>query len=409
MSGREIPIERVAVKVASEPALAVARPGSGSFHRASAFLLIAAVYLPGGPSATPPRRPMHSRAAALFRQSSLLLASHPPNLPRISDHGGGGVGSSGGGESASGRRRAAPRSGADGGADGHLHAGRRELDRRDGTADHHRSSRRVSPVQLGVRGAVSDDGGDDPALRAAGRHIRPPARVFYRNSDLSAGHDIVRVRPIDGAADPVPRNPGCRLRRDPADRDDDHRGCLFARRASPHPGRDVGRVGFRGGGRAGDQRFSCRDRALVGRVLGEPADRGRQRRDVRAVFERTGRAAAASHRLARRRAADRRGRRADAGSGAGADPGRRGHCGARRGGHRRAGLAGAARAACPASRCCRSACGVSGCWRCAISAVSARRRRIWRSAPCCRPMFRARWVTAPGSAALSSARRRSAG
>ena len=62
-------------------------------------------------------------------------------------------------------------------------------------------------------------------------------------------------------------------------------------RAGPHPGRDVGRVGLCGRYRAGGQRVPCRDRALVGRVLGEPADRGRQHRDVRAVSERAGRAA----------------------------------------------------------------------------------------------------------------------
>ena len=115
--------------------------------------------------------------------------------------GSGGVGPDGGGGSASGRRRAAPRSGADGGADGDLHAGRRKLDRSDRAADDHRPSRRVSPVQLGIRGAVPDDGGDDPALRAARRHIRAAPGVLYRHRDLPDRHDAVRVRPVDGAAD----------------------------------------------------------------------------------------------------------------------------------------------------------------------------------------------------------------
>jgi MFS family permease len=51
----------------------------------------------------------------------------------------------------------------------------------------------------------------------------------------------------------------------------------------------------------------------------------------------------------------------------------------------------------------------AGCWRSATSPGSARRRPIWRSARCCRPMSKARWGAAPALPASWSARRRSAG
>ena len=61
-------------------------------------------------------------------------------------------------------------------------------------------------------------------------------------------------------------------------------------------GCDVGGVRARGGGRAGARRVSGRARALVGGVLGQPADRGRQRSRCSRCFC-TSRSSGGEHRI----------------------------------------------------------------------------------------------------------------
>ena len=63
-------------------------------------------------------------------------------------------------------------------------------------------------------------------------------RVFFVGTLIFLiGTPAVRFRPVDGGADPVPGIARDRRRRDPADRDDDHRRHLRAGRARPDSGR----------------------------------------------------------------------------------------------------------------------------------------------------------------------------
>ena len=208
----------------------------------------------------------------------------------------------------------------------------------------------------------------------------------------------------------VPRDAGARRRRDPADRHDDHRRRLHAGRAGPHPGHDVGGVRACRDRRPGAQRVSRRACALVGRVLGQSADRRRQPRDVRAVSARAGRAARAPHRLSRRRVADRRGRRADAGAGAGARP-------SAAAGSRRSSRSASARfpgCSCTSgarrSRCCRSGCGASRVLAlCNLGGFGASATFMAVSALLPTYVQGVMGYSAGGQPGLSSARRRSAG
>ena len=280
----EIPGERVAVEIAPEPAFTV--PGAGrkswSIHRASAFLL-AYCCLPAGRAErnaahrTDARWPgMHDCTARrrLFEQSSLLAAPRRLNLRPVC----GQAGAAGLDQTIAEEARPA------------VVVPRRGLVLPAALMAIFMPAVESSIVATALPTIIGDLGGFHlfswvfavPFLTMAvtiplyGRlaDLYGRKRVFFVGTAIFLiGTTLCGFARSMEVLIAVSRAAGHRRRRDPADRDDDHRRHLYAGRARPHPGRQFGGVGLCRGRRAGGQRLSGRARALVGRVLGQPADR----------------------------------------------------------------------------------------------------------------------------------------